>query len=689
MKFVERLKEARDVLLGRKGLEEVNAILTMLYGSGSKNVRGWQYKASKLLAEEIGAMELQLFKVKSDGSWEQTFQHDLLELLSKPNDQMIGPELLEQTSMSLDFHGNAYWLVRKDGKTRVIHPLIASRVTIKRSEGFPQRVLYYEYSENSRVYRFNPEEIIHFRESYNGDTLEGLGPFQAIAESLDLDKASAEWNRAFFENAARPDLVLKTKFTTKQQVEILRAQFEDRFKGVKNAHKVAVLPSGVEAEKMSWNQKDMDFMEQQRWNRDDILSGLRTPHVVLGLGAGENLNRATAEATNYIYALRTVRPRMKRIVRYLNEYLVPLFGDTLVLDFVDPVPENEELAIKKRQAALASAPYQSVNEVRDEIGLTPIDGGDSVMAPFSLSPLGDAKNEKRVEPRKVEYRAWSRAKKISEKENKLEQALVKVAEKIAPKVKEIKEKDEGEAQWKSFVSRVTPYEERVKKKIADYSDEMAKRAEGKVEDALKKAVDPKDLLDPDAEMKIIISLLEPVMRDLADSESVEAASLIGASKPDPAKLKKLVEEAVELMAKSYTDTSLDLLKTQLEQGIEAGEGIPDLKRRVRQIGEFSSNVRAETVARTESYRIANRAAREAWDGTAIEKVIWYTALDERVCEFCAPMHERVVGIKDTFFEKGGEVTGHDGGKLKVDYSDVYGGPLHPNCRCQVRPYVES
>ncbi len=104
------------------------------------------------------------------------------------------------------------------------------------------------------------------------------------------------------------------------------------------------------------------------------------------------------------------------------------------------------------------------------------------------------------------------------------------------------------------------------------------------------------------------------------------------------------------------------------------------------VGDYSDSTRAEMVARTETFRTANYATVEAWkqSGVVTEK-IWYTAEDESVCPDCDALHGTVVGIDENFLDKGDTT---ESGKT-IDYSDIEGGSLHPNCRCYIRPVVSS
>lgn len=692
MKLVSRLQDAWHVLRGKKSVYEIGQALSMLIGRGDDAVFGWQFKASKLLAEEVGAAAFKVYRVKGDGSWSPLEAHPLLDLLHRPNQIMTRSELFEAVSMSLDFFGNAYLFLdggdTPNSKPKALHLLNASRVSIVRTDSFPETIAAYKYRERSKEYVFKPHQVLHIRESNPVDILKGLGPVQALSDAIETDRSAREWNRNFFGNSARPDLILKTKFKTREQMDPLRAQFEDRYRGTENAHKVAMLPDGVEPDKMGWSQKDMDFVEQMHWSRDDILSGLRTPHVVLGLGAGENLNRATADTTNYIYALRTVTPRLRRIAASLNAFIVPRFGKDIVFDFDNVVPDDEDLQIRKRIAALGGAPYQSVNEIREDIGLPKVPGGERVMTTYSQIPLGSTPEE--PEPKRLAssgaYFALQFVKKnedVSESVGKSVDSIVEKAAKTLESVEKVLKRSREEGSWRGFVARVTPYEDLLRKRFARYGRDVAARAESNLSEA-SKGIDYDELLNEEEEVRSIMRFVHPALEDLYRREGVAVADEIsGAFEATEARIRETVGRAVNLLAKSYHEETVRLLREALEEGIVEGEGIDKLKHRIRDVGEFSSDVRALRVARTETFRIANLAGKEAYRQSGFTKLVWFTASDEAVCEFCGPMDGKVVSIEENFFNKGESVRGADGGVLDLNYSDVEAGALHPNCRCRV------
>ena len=146
-------------------------------------------------------------------------------------------------------------------------------------------------------------------------------------------------------------------------------------------------------------------------------------------------------------------------------------------------------------------------------------------------------------------------------------------------------------------------------------------------------------------------------------------------------------------ASGVTEQTSVRVRDLLGDGLEKGETSDQLAKRVQewadgQKGEDGSWSRARTIARTESMRAARVAEVEAWKATGmVTGKTWLLAPDP--CEFCEAaakaFSEKSIGLDDAFFKKGDTLTGADGGAIILDYENVNGPPLHPNCRCSMQP----
>lgn len=676
---------------------------------------GWSYACIRSIAEEIEAIEFELYQVGKNDDQKRIYTHDLLDALAGANSGMIGLDMLYATTAHLEACGNAYWYlegVKNDtDEPQSITLLNPSQVTpIIGKNGLLKKIIGYKYRDGTTETKVETFEMIHFKYINPSNVFVGIGTVQTAAQWIDADNYAMEFNRRFFLNGARIGGYLEsTAARTPEQLEYLKKSFENIYKGVDNAHKILALPKDTTYKEGGTTQKDLDFANMMDMMRDRILAAFRVPKTVLGIT--DDVNRANAEATNYVFALRTIKPKMTLIVAYLNEYLVPRYGDNIILSFKDPVPENREQKVAEMTAAVGNAPVISVNEARENyFGLEPIEGGDDVSKPFNFLTMGGPKPKATNRPGTKQI---IRRNKIKTPQAKRAEARATLSEEIAKKAAdalaeivkttaEAKKKgiqnatdEEFEGVYKGFVVRVTPYETAMKEAVRTFNKDQKAEVQKNLASAIKKqrsgkikSVDTEALFDTDEWISILFKLTGPIMSNLFSKEGTEAAALLGFDNLDPLtpEVQKALNRSIELMAEKYNETTLDLLKTQLEAGIEEGLGIEELKGRVADVYEFSDDTRAARVARTETFRVANASTKEAWSQTGVvNSVKWYTAADERVCPWCDPMHGEVIDIKDSFFDKGDTHEGSDGQVMTLDYDDVDAPPLHVDCRCYIRP----
>lgn len=123
-------------------------------------------------------------------------------------------------------------------------------------------------------------------------------------------------------------------------------------------------------------------------------------------------------------------------------------------------------------------------------------------------------------------------------------------------------------------------------------------------------------------------------------------------------------------ANQVNETTQEALRTQISEGLAAGEGTGDIARRIESVYEEASGYRADRISRTEVMSASNQGAIEGYrQSEVVSKKEWLTAPD--CCDMCADLNEEVVGLDEMF----------SGG--------VESPPLHCNCLCCVLPVIEE
>jgi HK97 family phage portal protein len=416
-----------------------------------KAATGWVYASATAISDEIGAMDFKLYERKKD-KIEEITDSPVLDLIYKANNFTTKFDMLWLTQNYLELAGEAPWyLVRQNNVITDILLLRPDLITVKAGTGnnFIDGYTYTTWDNNgSNEIPLAIEDVIFIKYPSTTNPFRGMGTLQACAKTVDIDNYSEDYNRTFFANSAMPGSVLKTEQKLRPEVmKQLQYNMKKLYKGANNAHKAMILEQGLDWKPMQLSQKDMDFLEQQRFSRDKILGIFRVPKPVLGLT--EDVNRANAEATDFIFAKRTIKPKMIRLVEQLNEFLLPQFEGTenQFLTFTDPIPENTELKLKEYDNALKNG-YMTRNEVREKIGLESLGKeGDQIYLPANLIPIGEGvmPSGKKIDVPVNYLNARNRKKKeFDKRKSDLEKT---VADKLQPIIKNMIEKkkkdDEG------------------------------------------------------------------------------------------------------------------------------------------------------------------------------------------------------------------------------------------------------
>lgn len=680
---------------------------------------GWTYAASKAISDEVANIEFKVFRVNKDGNPEEITEHEVLDLLEGVNDFQTSPEFKHTLSDHLNLTGNAYILLEgvKDemSKPTSLHLLNPSRVKVVLNRTtYPFKIDHYEFTFDQRMWTYKPYQIIQLKIPNPSDPYMGIGPVQGIAEWIDNDNNTTEFLRQFFMNGAQIGLTFETEMSSEEQLEELATSFNERHQGVQNAYKGLFLPKGVKKPTNDVAFKDLGIGSISDNNRDRILAGFRVSKTILGT-AESDTNRSTAETADYVFSKRTIKPMMILVCSYLNEFLVPRFGDDIFISFYDNIPEDKNILNDEMTKSVAGIPLLTVNEARAKyLKLPEIDGGDILLAPNTFAPAIDAG---KTPPTNYTMSAKDAAKKkigyIPSRISKGKTGFAKnvivrkemasaLAQKIAAILMESKKKNIDEMNdieyeetiLKAKRDRIGNYKKAIKTKLVDLNDKQKEDVLANLASSMKgntKAFDVTKLFDLKKWIGLTVTAITPVAKDLFSEEAKRALEVIdkpGLDIDNTPAAQEAIANAMSLMSESYNLNTVDALEAKITQGLEQGYGAPKIAELVQEIYTWKNEVAADRVALTESNRIANDASKIAWKESGVVKELKWVTSQNDVCIFCQKMEGKTIDIDDNYFDKGDSFT-VDGEVLDLDYSDVGGPPLHPNCHCAVRPVINK
>lgn len=699
-----------------------------------ESATGWVYACVAAISDEVAMTNLRLFKMNpKTGDTTEIITHPILDVLFRANDFTTKFDLFWLTQQYLDLSGEAPWFVSY-GPNKTPQSLLLLRpdkFTPVPDASKKNIIGGYKYTVDfNKTIILAPEEVVFLRYPDPTKPFRGKGTLQAVARTADIEEFSEEYNRKFFYNSATPDAVLQTeKSLTKKQRNDIETALKKKYRGLDNAHKTMVLEAGLEWKMMGITQRDMEFMEQMRFSRDKILGIFRVPRTVLGIT--DDVNRANAEATDLVFAKRCIKPRMQRMLEQLNEFFVPLFpgAENLFLDFDDPVPENTELKLKEHETALRSG-YKTINEVRESENLEPVGPeGDVIYVQPGMTPLGesgaDADQDPEEDMPQKDFESQGVMKKAllarsgaifrrKQAVKKIKRMIIdQVAEKLTPIIKsqlvknqdrtenEMKKESDEQAQKElerkqkfqfTQIEIETAKEKAVLTAVLKTFDRQKKQVVSQIKGtaSIRKAFDDVGL-DPEKEANVMVRIFKPLLGDLIKDQSKQAFGFIGINDQlnlDNPSVRNYLLKRIVKFSKNMTKLSNKKIARALAEGVQEGESIAQLKKRIGNVFDDMKGYRSERIARSEVSRATNFANEQSYkdSGVVVEKE-WLTFFDERSCEFCPLMNGTRKKLGGKYFSKGDAMTGSKGGTLPFGFDNIEGPPLHPNCRCTLVPVI--
>lgn len=337
----------------------------------------------------------------------EVIDHMALRLLTKPNPFMTTQLFIEITQQHIDLAGESFWAVVSEyGIPYELWPLRPDRMTIVCDANNYLSGYVYTAPDGQQI-PMEQEQIIHLKMPSPVDIYRGASPVSAILPDLESSRLSSEWNRNFFKNSAVPGGVIQVEGRLSDDAFYeMMLRWREQHKGVANAHRAAVLDNGGKWIPTAMTMRDMQFAELRDVSSQVIREAFGFPKFKLG--DVTDVNRATADASERMYARSLLIPRLERIKQALNTQLLPLFGSSgtgIEFDYDSPEPDDEELEVMNNKTKSESAKIlvdagYNPDAVLETVGLPPMEHRGSVpLQPNPSSPPeGDVNGPDMVPP---------------------------------------------------------------------------------------------------------------------------------------------------------------------------------------------------------------------------------------------------------------------------------------------------
>ena len=267
------------------------------------------YACVRILAEAVASLPLHVYEYQDDGGKKLVHDHPLYYLLhDEPNPEMTSFVFRETLMSHLLIWGNAYAQIIRDGAGRVLglYPLLPDKMDVQRDD---RGNIYYVYSRNSdenpmfkeyRDIRLKAEDVLHIP-GLGFDGLIGYSPIAMAKNAVGMTLACEEYGASFFANGANPGGVLEHPGVLKDPSKV-RESWNSVYRGVNNAHKIAVLEEGMKYQQIGIPPEEAQFLETRKFQINEIARLYRIPpHMVgdLDKSSFSNIEQQSLEFVKY------------------------------------------------------------------------------------------------------------------------------------------------------------------------------------------------------------------------------------------------------------------------------------------------------------------------------------------------------------------------------------------------------
>lgn len=561
---------------------------------------------------------------------EPNFDHPLMPVLNNPNPFLNGHQMMETTFLWLSVRGETFWVLT-DAEGNWIGPGEVPEFMWPMSPDLFKPILEHgqygmligwefsppRFMTNVRRLNVPLHSIIQFKFPDPKDPMRGRSPLAASAGAILMDLTADSYNYEITKGGGVPKGILHTDVMMDPEREReFQKEWREEFDGTQGSKKTALLSGGWKYTPVSMSPKDMEFLAQKGWNRDEILAAMGVPRTTLGIT--EFVNYATQLGQDKNFIEKTILPYWRAVEWAVDSQLFFLESDDNFFGFdlrnIEALRAGQ--SDKINMANIMSQPSLHVppRVAYATVGLeVPEYEGDDLVTfgPTSFQ----------TEPPPVEE---PEEEEVEEEEETEEE-------------KRLKSVDVDPLRWFEFVVLEEQQEQAFKGKYRSWVSQTRNETLSNFDKKASKqtGVDLAGIiLDLQGAQNLLRDLSRPVYTDTMiktfDFTAEEFGGITVFEIDDPT-LQEFFELRETRFVQSTPVTLRNNLIKALEAGLKAGESLDQLRSRVAQVFDVaSSSSKAITVARTEMASFMNGSRDRMFTAQGIVLDQWVTAGDEHV-----------------------------------------------------------
>lgn len=347
----------------------------------------------RILSDTVSKLPIKIYENKN--GIKKISEHYLGPLLKlRPNPYMSSSNFWKCVEVQRCIYGNAYIALDFNNKGKIIglYPLDSSKMQIFIDDiGLlnSKNNVWYIYTDNlGKKHKFMNDEILHFK-GLTIDGIVGLSIIDQLKHLIQNGKSSEEYINKFFKNGLQvKGLVQYVGDLNSKAEETFIENFERMSSGLKNAHRIAMLPIGYQFQPISQKLVDAQFLENSQLTIRQIAAmfGVKM-HQLNDLDRATHTNIAEQQREFYIDTLQSI------LTMYEQELVYKLFLNTeirqgLYIKFnVDAILRADIKTRYESYRTGVQGGFVTANEVRGLEEKEALPGGDKLLINGNMMPI--------------------------------------------------------------------------------------------------------------------------------------------------------------------------------------------------------------------------------------------------------------------------------------------------------------
>lgn len=360
------------------------------YASNKAMLLSAVYRCVEVISDSVAQLPLEPYKIDAQGYKVKFTSHPTYNLLNKePNNKMTRFTFIKTLVVSTLLKGNGYAYIQRDekGNAKALHFIPADLVSVIPPTKLNDPVSY-SITGIGKVESCNMIHILNF--SYDG--INGIPTLTHARNTLGLAADAESHASGFFKGGANLAGILKVQstLTTKQKTD-LKTSWQNAFSpatGTPNG--VAVLEGNMDFQPITVNPADAQLLETRQFNVIDICRFFGvSPVKAFDLSKS---SYSTVEATELAFLTDTLSPLLEKIeLEFERKLYKPSEKDSIDVRFdTATLLRADKQSLASYFQTLFNIGVISPNEIRQQIDLPYIDGGDNTFVQVNIQTLDRA-----------------------------------------------------------------------------------------------------------------------------------------------------------------------------------------------------------------------------------------------------------------------------------------------------------